>query len=96
MKILTYIKQNQLAFWIAFIYVALSGVVACSLYPEDPLNGNWWFFGWLITLPTNIISSTYRFTGGEEYYPVLIIQAIIFIPTFIILAKVMKKKNNSI
>jgi hypothetical protein len=93
MKMANYIQQNRLAFWISLIYVVAGGVVASSLYPDDPLNGNWWFWGWLITLPTNVISSTYRFMGGTEYYPVLIIQFLIFIPTFIGVSRLIAKRN---
>lgn len=95
MKIINYIKENNLAFWISIIYVTLGGIVACSLYPDDPLNGSWWFWGWLVTLPTNLISSTYRFMGGTEYYPVLIIQIVIFIPTFLIISRIISKKNKN-
>lgn len=94
-KIIQYINQNRLAFWISLIYVILGGVVACSMYPDDPLYTGWgiWFWGWLITFPVNLISSAYRFSIGKEYYPVLIIQLVIFIPTFILISKIITKKN---
>jgi hypothetical protein len=94
MKILDYIKQNRLAFWISALYVTLGGVVACSLYPDDLLNGDWWFFGWIITLPVNIISTAYRATATTSYIPVIIIQCIMFIPTFILISKIIAKRRN--
>jgi len=94
MKIINYIQQNYLAFWISLIYVALGGVVACSLYPEDPLHGSWFKWGFLFTLPVNIIGFAHRLAIGKEYYPVVIIQVIIFVPTFILVAKLIAKKRN--
>jgi hypothetical protein len=94
MKIINYIKQNTLAFWISLFYVALGGIVACSIYPDDPLNGNWWFIAWIITLPVNLISYSFRFTGDIGYFPVVIIQLVMFIPTFILISKIIAKKRN--
>ena len=95
MKITSYIKQNFLAFWISFGYVTLGGLVTCSLYPDDALNGDWWFWGWLITLPVNIISFTYRSAASQNYLPVLILQMIMFIPTFIIISKLIARRNKN-
>ena len=94
MKILSYIKQNNLAFWISIGYVTLGGLVACSLYPEDPLSGDWWFFGWVITFPVNIFSVTYRATIAKEYFPVVIIQIITLIPTFILISRLINKRRS--
>lgn len=94
-KVFDYIKQNRLAFWISFVYVTLGGVVACSLYPDDPLNGDWWFWGWLITLPVNLISFTYRSAMANDYFPVIIIQLVMLIPTFLILSRIITKKNKN-
>jgi hypothetical protein len=93
MKIINYIKQNILAFWISLFYIVLGGVVACNLYPEDSLNGILYPWIWLITLPVNAISFSYLSTGGEEYSTVTIIQIIMFIPTFIIISRLIAKKN---
>lgn len=93
MKIIDYIKQNLLSIWISLAYVSLGGIVACSLYPEDPLSGEWWFWGWIITLPVNLISTALRYTGDIGYTSVIIIQIIMLIPTFIILSRLITKKN---
>jgi len=69
MKVIAYIKQNSLASWISLFYVALGGIVACSIYPDDPLNGNWWFWGWIFTLPVNFISFAFRYTGDIGKHP---------------------------
>ena len=94
MKILNYIRENNLAFGISLIYVILGGIVACSIYPDDPLHGSWFKWGFLITLPVNIFSFAHRLGIQRDYYPVIIIQLIIFIPTFIIISKILARKNN--
>lgn len=92
MQVLNYIKQNILAFWISLFYVASGAVVACSLYPNDPLNGSWLMWGLIITFPVSIISCAYRFTIGLEYFPVIIIQIIMFVPAFLLISKIFRRK----
>ena len=93
MKVCKFIKHNFTALLISFIYVILGGIVACSLYPDDLLNGAWWFWGCIITFPVSMISCTYRMFGSDNYFPVIIIQTIMFIPTFILVKKIIKKRN---
>ncbi len=91
-RILEIYSRHTLAFWGLIIYDILGGIVACSLYPSDPLNGRWWFFGWIITLPVNIISTSYRFTeSASNYSTVIIIQIIMLAPIFFIAYKIVKK-----
>lgn len=99
-KLIQYFKQNQLAFWIALIYVSLGGAAAYTLYPSDPFSGNWGIFILFFTFPVNIFSTTYRFTAEEKSAVVVIIlQAITFIYAFIaiatIISKVKKKENKN-
>ena len=88
-----YLKFNRTAFWFSFFYVVLGGIVVCNIYPNDPLNGRWIDWGFLITLPVNMISFGYCFTTkhGGQLYVVLIIQCLVFIPTFIITSFVISK-----
>lgn len=88
---LNYLKQNSFALWISLVYVSLGGIVSCSLYPTDPLNGSWWFWGWIVTLPVNLISFAFRYTDDISYSSVIIIQAIMFIPTFKLFSLIVKK-----
>jgi hypothetical protein len=88
------LPKNSLNFLTSFVYVTLGGVVACSLYPEDPLNGDWWFLGWVITFPVNVISTTYRAIISQNNVPVLIIQLIMLLPTFILISKISSKRRN--
>ena len=96
MKILNYIKQNRLAFFWALIYVTAGGVVAYASSPSDPFYNDYFFIEWFLTLPVNIISFTYRFTTNESnWIVVMIIQIIVFVPTFIIISKLMSRKNKN-
>ena len=92
-KFKNYLRFNYKAFWFSFFYVTLGGIVVCNIYPNDPLNGRWIDWGFLITLPVNIISFGYCFTTkhGGQLYVVLIIQCLVFIPTFIITSLILSK-----
>ncbi|MGZ5304013.1 MAG: hypothetical protein ACXWDO_07885, partial [Bacteroidia bacterium] len=57
--------------------------------------GDWWFLGWIITLPVNIISFVYRSFVANDYFPVILIQVVIFIPTFIVLSRIIGKNNKN-
>jgi hypothetical protein len=94
MNIINYIKQNSLAFVISIFYVSLGGLVSCSLYPNDSLNGDWWFWGWIITLPVNFLSFALRFTSPISYTIVVIIQLAMFTPTFIVISNLISKKRS--
>jgi hypothetical protein len=95
MKIPDYISKNVLSFGISIVYVSLAGVVACSVYPDDPLYGKWLVLGVPITLPANIISLGYRLSAGNQYFPVIIIQAAMFTPIYLLISSLMKKKKRS-
>ena len=92
-KIIHNLKQNALAFWISVLYVALGGVVACSLYPGDPLNDGWWPWAWIITFPVNIFSVAYRGGISTQYYPVIIIQSVVFVPAFIVISEFISNRK---
>ena len=90
-----YLKENRLGFWISFFYVVLGGIIACSSMPNDTLNGSWWVWGWLFTLPVNMISFAYCFSTKEsEIYVVAIIQFFVFIPTFVVVSTLISKFKN--
>ena len=96
MKVITYIKQNLVAFWVSLIYVTAGGVVAYASDPSDPFYNDYFFIEWFLTLPVNIISFTYRFTTNESnWIVVMIIQIIVFVPTFIIISKLMSRRNKN-
>ncbi len=94
MKILHYIQENRLAFWISLFYVILGGIAVCSTNPDDLLYSELLDWVWLITLPVNMISLAYDFTSGRNYFVIIIIQIVMFIPTFIIISKLIAIKRN--
>ena len=90
-KILDFFKLNRLAILITSVYVSLSLISVCSVYPDDMLYGEWSVIGILITFPISIISFGFRFSNSELIYPVFIIQGFMFIPTFIIISKLVNR-----
>jgi len=65
------------------------------MYPDDPLNCKWTFWALLITFPISVISFTHRYVTdlGGNYVSVLIIQLIMWIPTFFIISKFITKRK---
>jgi len=96
-EISLYIKRNFLAFFISILYTTLGTIVVFNMYPDNPLNdANWYKWSWLITLPVNIISFCYRYTGGKEYLTIFIIQTVMFIVSFAVFSKVFMKIKKSV
>jgi hypothetical protein len=91
MKILKYIIDNRLSFWISLIYVCLSIISICSIYPDDMFYGNWAWIGIIITFPISIISFAFRFSRSDIIYPIFIIQGFFFIPTFVIMTNLINR-----
>ena len=88
-----YIIENIKAFWITIGYVGFSLISICSFYPTDKFYGEWVWIGTLITFPINFISLGFRYTTSEIIYPVFIIQGFVFIPTFVIIASIIRKRK---
>ena len=87
-------QNNYLkALVITSIYVGLSTLSVCSVYPNDTFYGMWVSFGLIITLPVSIISSAYRFADAKDMQPVFIIQAIMLIPTYLFVRFVILKNK---
>ncbi|WP_177766300.1 hypothetical protein [Flavobacterium sp. I3-2] len=89
-----YLRNRKLAGFIAFLYVGLGTLSVCSIYPADPLYGNWSLYGLLISLPVSAVSFGYRFAESKIIYPVFIIQFAMFLLTFLILSVFIKPKKN--
>lgn len=87
------IKSQLLQFSIALAYVGFGTLSVCSVYPADLFAGEWSTFGLLITFLVSIISFGYRFADSLRLYPVFVIQAVMFVLTFLILAKLAKSKK---
>ena len=93
LKMINYLRNRKLAFYIATFYVVLSTLSVCSIYPADPFYGDWSLFGLIITLPVSVISFGYRYAESKILYPVFIIQTVMFVFTFIIVGKFLKPKK---
>ena len=81
------------AFVITFAYVGLGTLSVCSVYPDDTFSGMWALFGLVITLPVSIISFAYRFADAKNIQPVFIIQAIMFILTYLFVIVVIMRRD---
>ena len=92
-KFVKIIESRKLALKISFLYVLLGTLSVCSIYPKDLFYGEWSLFCLIITFPVSIISFCYRYVESNLFYPVFIIQLIMFFLTFNILSLVLKEKN---
>ena len=91
-KIISHIKQNNLAFLISLIYVGIGTLAVCSIAGRDPLYGEWSLYALIFTFPVTIISFGYRFAETDYLLPVLVIQSIMFIFCYLLLTLVIKRK----
>ncbi|SHK72682.1 hypothetical protein [Chryseobacterium polytrichastri] len=93
-EIKSFLKSRKIALIISVIYVGLGTVAVCSVYGSDFLYGEWAGYALAITAPVTFISFFYRFVD-VNIFPVLIIQFIMFIITFLFLSLFIKKRNNA-
>jgi hypothetical protein len=94
MKLLPQNKYLK-ALVITLIYVGLGTLSVCSVYPDDTFSGMWALFGLIITLPVSIISFSYRFADAKDIQPIFIIQAIMLIPTYLVVLFILRRKPKS-
>ena len=87
----TYLSKRVLAFRIALIYVGIGTLAVCSVSPSDPLYGEWTTTALLVTWPVSVFSFAYRYAGSQSLFPVLLIQSVVFILTFVILGAFIKQ-----
>jgi hypothetical protein len=92
-RILLYFVKKQRALYISLAYYGLGTLSVSSVYPSDLFYGEWSVFGLLFTFPVSILSFGYRFMEKEPYYPVLIIQFVMFVVLFLFLSLIPKKKK---
>jgi len=93
-RLLDFINANKRAFIISLTYVGFGTLSVCSISGSDFFYGDWAIFGLLITFPVTIISFGYRFAEANSFIPVLIIQFIMFVLTFILLSLIIKKDKS--
>jgi len=87
----SFLKSRKIALIISAVYVGMGTLAVSSIYGGDYLFGNWAEYVLLITFPVTIISFWYRYLE-TDYLPVLIIQFIMFILTFLFLSIFIKTK----
>ena len=73
------------SFFIAFAYVGFGTLAVLSIYPVDPLFGEWSLWGVMATFPVTFISYGYRYAESENIYPVLGTQFLMLLITWLVL-----------
>ena len=91
-----FITKSKRAFIISLVYVGFGTISICSTSGSDLFYGDWAMYGVLITFPVTIISFGYRFAETNYLIPVIIIQFIMFILTFIFLSLIIKENKNNL
>jgi len=90
-KILSHINSNIAAFFISLIYVAIGTIAVCSIAGRDTLHGEWSLYALILTFPVSIVSFGYRFAETDYLIPVLIIQSVMFVLCYLLLARFIKR-----
>lgn len=81
----SFIKSKKIELIISAIYVGIGTLAVCSIYPKDLFYGEWSLWVLIWTMPVTILSFGYRYAEADALLPVLIIQFIMFILTFLFL-----------
>jgi len=89
----SFLKSRKIALIISAVYVGIGTLAVCSIYPKDLFYGDWSLITLLITFPVTIISFGYRYAEADSLLPVLIIQFVMFIFTFLFLSLFIKNKS---
>jgi len=93
-KIVTsFLKSRRWAFIISILYVGIGTLAVCSAYGGDLLYGEWTLYALLFTFPVTFLSFIYRYAEPDFLLPVLIIQFMMFLLTFFILALFIKGRK---
>ncbi|MGU3376485.1 hypothetical protein [Chryseobacterium sp. M5A1_1a] len=70
---------------ISLFYVGIGTLAVCSIYPNDPLYGDWATYTLFVTFPVSILSAGLRYADSEILWIVFVMQFVMFPTTFIIL-----------
>lgn len=87
-----FLRRRKKAFVFSIIYVGIGTLSVCSISGSDLFFGEWSLYALILTFPVTIISFGYRYAAPDYLIPVLIIQSIMFLITFSILAAIFKEK----
>jgi hypothetical protein len=75
------------------IYNLLSLIALFGCYPEDLFYCKYNIFILFLTFPISCFSLIYRYSQSEPIYPVFIIQAIMFIASWLLIMKPINNKK---
>ena len=79
----SFIKSRKIELINSAIYVGIGTLAVCNVAGGDWLYGEWTIYALLITFPVTLISFGYRYAETDYLLPVLIIQFIMFVLTFL-------------
>lgn len=74
-------QAYRYAYLIAFLYVGLGTLAVLSVYPDDPLFGEWVLWVLFITFPVSATSWAVRYAAPSQQLLVIFIQLGIFVLT---------------
>ncbi|QIY82803.1 hypothetical protein HER18_04240 [Chryseobacterium sp. NEB161] len=84
-KLRLFLKYRKIELISAAVYVGAGTLAICNVAGSDLLYGDWVIYTILITYPVTFISFIYRFAEVDYLIPVLTIQLIMFVLTFLFL-----------
>lgn len=79
----SFIKSRKIELIISAIYVGIGTLAVCNIAGGDWLYGDWTIYTLLFTFPVTIISFGYRYAEADYLLPVLLIQFVMFVITFL-------------
>ncbi|UIR54784.1 hypothetical protein LZQ00_10900 [Sphingobacterium sp. SRCM116780] len=88
----SFLKTRKIALYISSTYVGIGTLAVCSIAGGDLLYGEWSIPVLMFTIPVTFFSFIYRFFEADYLIPVFIIQFIMFLFTFFIIALFIKDK----
>ncbi|AZA77235.1 hypothetical protein EG347_06815 [Chryseobacterium sp. G0186] len=88
--IISFLKIRKIALLISLFYVGIGTLAVCSIYPSDPLYGDWGTYALFVTFPVSILSCGFRYADSEILWIVFVMQFVMFLTTFIILSLFIK------
>lgn len=80
-----FLKSRKIELIISAIYVGAGTLAVCNVAGKDLFYGEWVLYVLSLTFPVTIISFGYRYAEADYLLPVLIIQFVMFILTFLFL-----------
>ena len=84
----SFLKSRRIELIISAIYVGAGTLAICNIAGGDLFYGEWADYVLSLTFPVTIISFGYRYAEADFLVPVLIIQFVMFILTFLFLCSI--------